>query len=159
MTMVKGPALDPETVRPKVGFEQYYPSQYSGPCRTREWRALGDALGRSQFGVNLTNLPPGAWSAQRHWHMKEDEFVFVLEGEVVLITDEGEQVLKPGMVAGFPAGKRDGHHLINKSDHPVKVLEIGTRAQADDGEYPNIDMKFITRDGVFQTLRKNGQPF
>jgi uncharacterized cupin superfamily protein len=91
--------------------------------------------------------------------MNEDEFVYILEGEVVLISGGGEQVLKPGMAAGFPAGKPDGHHLINRSDHPVRFLEIGTRAKSYDGEYPDIDMKFKTRKGKFRTFRKNGQPF
>ncbi len=159
MTTLKQPALDPGTVAALVGYDEFYPPQYGGPCREREWRALGDALGLSQFGVNLTILPPGAWSTQRHWHLAEDEFVFVLEGEAVLVTDAGEQLLKPGMAAGFPAGKRDGHHLVNRSSQPVKFLEIGTRAKSDDGEYPDIDMKFATRDGVFRATRKNGDPF
>lgn len=159
MSKLRSPALEPETVKLNIGYDQFYPPLFSKPCRTREWRALGDAVGLSQFGVNLTTLPPGAWSAHRHWHMKEDEFVYVLEGELFLVTDEGEQVLKAGMAAGFPAGKRDAHHLINKSDHPAKFLEVGTRSASDDGEYSDIDMKFTVREGKFSTFRKNGEPF
>jgi uncharacterized cupin superfamily protein len=91
--------------------------------------------------------------------MQEDEFVYILEGEAVMVTDEGEQTLLAGMAAGFPAGMRNGHHLINKSDRPVTFLEIGTRAVHDDGEYPDIDMKFETRNGLFRTMRKDGGSF
>src|SRR5262245_52234549 len=97
------PALDPVGVKTRVGTS--YPSPYAEPCAGREKRALGDAVGLTQFGVNLVRVPPGVWSAQRHWHSREDEFVYVVEGELVLVTESGEQVLHAGMVAGFPAGK------------------------------------------------------
>lgn len=118
-----------------------YPEPFDRPCLERARRQLGDASGLTQFGVNLLTLPPGAWSAQRHWHSAEDEFVWVVEGEVVLVTDAGEQVLRPGDCAGFPAGAPDGHHLQNRSQVNAIVLEIGSRRPEDDGcDYPDIDM-------------------
>jgi uncharacterized cupin superfamily protein len=122
--------LDPATVTPRVG--SIYPAPFAAPLAGREKRALGDPLGLSQFGVNLVTLGPGSWSSQRHWHENEDEFVYVLEGQVTLITDEGEATLRPGMAAGFPAGKEDGHHLINRGNAPARYLEVGTRAATEE---------------------------
>ena len=153
------PIVEAASVPERVGFSAFYPPEYAEQCRDRTWRELGNAVGLSQFGVNLTTLPPGAWSAHRHWHMQEDEFVYILDGEAVLVTDDGEHTLSAGMAAGFPAGKRNGHHLVNKSHRPVVFLEVGTRALNDDGEYPDIDMKFETRSGQFKTMRKNGNSF
>jgi uncharacterized cupin superfamily protein len=104
-------------------------------------------------------LAPGSWSSQRHWHAEEDEFVYVLEGQVTLVTDAGEQVLGPGMAAGFPAGKADGHHLINRSDLPVLYLEVGTRAKAEVAQYSDIDMVARKDGGRFIFTRKNGEPY
>ncbi|HJY47415.1 MAG TPA: cupin domain-containing protein, partial [Stellaceae bacterium] len=101
-----------------------YPSPYDVPCRPRERTKLGDAAGLSQFGVNLLRLPPGAWSSQRHWHTREDEFVYVLSGEIVLVTDGGEEVLRAADAAGFPAGDTNGHCLQNRSNADALVLEI-----------------------------------
>ncbi len=154
---LKPPALDPASVTPKTGSG--YPAPFDQPCATRGRQALGDALGLSQFGVNLMTLPPGAWSSQRHWHESEDEFVYVLEGEVVLITDAGEQTLGPGMAAGFPAGKSDGHHLVNRSDRPAKILEAGTRAGRDKCHYSDIDMKLEASDGGHRFLHRDGEPY
>lgn len=153
----KPPALDPARLSPRVGSS--YPAPFDRPCRQREKRVLGDPLGLTQFGVNLTALAPGAWSAQRHWHRHEDEFVFVLEGEVTLISDAGEQVLRAGMAVGFPAGVEDGHHLVNRSDRPAKVLEIGSRAAEEFADYPDIDMKVEVKDRTFRFLHKNGDPY
>jgi uncharacterized cupin superfamily protein len=153
------PAINPAAIEPYRSFDPFYPSPFNEPCRGREWRQLGDAAGLTQFGVNLTVLAPGAWSAQRHWHLKEEEFVYVLEGELVLISDRGEQLLTKGMGAGFPAGVRDGHHLINRSDRPATFLEIGTRPSTDDGEYPDIDMKFEVRAGMYKAYRRSGEPY
>ena len=151
------PALDPASVTPRIGSD--YPAPFDRPCATRERRALGDAVGLTQFGANLLTLPPGAWSSQRHWHENEDEFVYALDGEVVLITDSGEQTLTRGMAAGFPAGSRDGHHLVNRSDRPARVLEVGTRAAHDHGDYPDIDMTVEVSDGGYRFLHKNGEPY
>ncbi|MEZ4402341.1 MAG: cupin domain-containing protein [Kofleriaceae bacterium] len=119
-----------------------YPAPFDAPCVARSALRLGDAAGLTQFGVNLLRLPPGAWSSQRHWHAREDEFVYVLVGEVVLVTDAGEEVLGPGDAAGFPAGRRDGHCLQNRSQVDAEVLVVGSRDDTDWGEYPDIDMKF-----------------
>jgi len=131
-----------------------YPSPFDEPCRLRKRWRLGDAAGLTQFGVNLMRLPPGAWSSQRHWHAEEDEFVWVLEGEVVLVADEGEQTLRPGDCAGFPAGVANGHQLQNRSDRDAVVLEVGSRRPSDEVcDYPDIDLVlkpevgFVHRDG------------
>src|SRR3546814_19569371 len=121
------PALDPATVEARKGSS--YPEPWRSACGEREKQALGDALGLNAFGVNLVRLPPGALSSQRHWHSQEDEFVYLLEGELTLITDRGEQVLKPGMAAGFPAGKGDGHPMVNNDKDWAVSLEV----TADDG--------------------------
>jgi uncharacterized cupin superfamily protein len=118
-----------------------YPAPYDEPCRGRVRCRIGDAAGLSQFGVNLTRLPPGCWSSQRHWHTGEDEFVFVVSGEVVLVTDEGEELLRAGDCAGFKAGEPNGHQLQNRTRQEAVVLEVGTRTpHADDVLYPGIDL-------------------
>jgi uncharacterized cupin superfamily protein len=125
----------------------------------REKRALGNVFDLTQFGVNLTTLAPGAWSAHRHWHDNEDEFVFVVEGEITLIDDAGEHLLKPGMCAGFKAGVANGHHLVNKTKTPVTYLEIGSRAPREQAHYSDVDMLYV-RDGTSITVtRKSGEPF
>src|SRR5215472_18146158 len=115
--------IDITALTPFIGT--LYPPPYDEPCRARQRTRLGDAAGLTQFGVNLLRLPPGAWSAQRHWHVGEDEFVYVLSGEVVLVTDDGEEILKPGDCAGFKAGDQNGHCLQNRSADEARVLEIG----------------------------------
>lgn len=122
-----------------------YPAPYGEPCKLRENRQLGVAAGLTQFGVNLTRLKPGVWSSQRHWHAKEDEFIYVLEGEVVLVTDKGEETLRAGDCAGFKAGSRDGHCLKNVSTRDAVILTVGSRDDEDWGEYSDIDMKFLPR--------------
>lgn len=103
-------------------------------------------------------LAPGAWSSQRHWHSAEDEFVYLLEGELVLVTDAGEEILRPGDCAGFKAGVRDGHHLQNRTDRDAVVLEVGSRKIEDDeGDYPDIDMRFLKGDGGY--VHKDGTPY
>ena len=149
--------LDPKSVTPRLG--SIYPSPFGEPLKGREKRALGDPLGLTQFGVNLVTLAPGAWSSQRHWHANEDEFVYVLEGELTLVTDAGEKVLEPGMAGGFSAGNPDGHHLINRSDRPALYLEVGTRAQTEAAQYSDIDMMARKVDGRFVFMRKNGEPY
>lgn len=134
-----------------------YPSPYSKPCAKRERTPLGDAANLNDFGVNLLRLPPGAWSSQRHWHDCEDEFIYVLSGRVVLITEDGETGLEPGDCAGFPKGKADGHHLVNRSDTDAIVLEVGSRDRKDITIYPDIDLKYDPSAGGY--VRKNGKPF
>ncbi len=151
------PALDPGGVAPRRGSS--YPEAFREPCRTRIKRVLGDALGLSNFGVNLVTLPPGAWSAQRHWHSHEDEFVYVVEGEVTLITDGGEQALGAGQAAGFPAGKADGHHLVNKGSALATYLEIGDRRRDDAVAYPDVDLHLEPAPQGRVFTNKKGEPY
>lgn len=138
-----------------------YPSPHDQPCQGRQVTLLSDAAGLTQFGAVLTRLEPGAWSSQRHWHAREDEFVYVLEGELVLVTDEGETLMRPGDSAGFKAGVRNGHHLQNRGTMPASFLAIGTRDDEDFGDYPDIDMKFVPGryDGKGAFVRKDGSAF
>ncbi len=122
-----------------------YPPPFDAPCRGQSCQRLGRNAGLTLFGVNLTVIEPGAWSSQRHWHTHEDEFVWVVDGELTLVTDAGEEVLRAGDCAAFRRGDPDGHHLINRSDRPAKVLEIGNADPADVCTYPDIDM---VADGV-----------
>jgi uncharacterized cupin superfamily protein len=132
-----------------------YPAPYDQPCVGRFRRCLADAAGLTQFGVNLTRLPPGCWSSQRHWHTAEDEFVFVVAGELVLITDDGEEALRAGDCVGFKAGVANGHHLQNRSDQEALVLEIGSRhAREDEVLYPDIDLQALK--GRAGYAHKNG---
>jgi len=149
--------LDPSTVTARTGSS--YPAPFDEAALGRAKRALGDALDLTQFGVNLVTLPPGAWSSQRHWHVHEDEFVYVLEGEATLVTDAGETVLKPGTAAGFPAGRADGHHLINRGDRPVLYLEVGTRADHEEAHYSDIDLKARKVGGRFVFTHRNGDRY
>jgi len=133
-----------------------YPAPFDAPCAGRRRWALGDMAGLSQFGVNLLRIGPGVWSSQRHWHTAEDEFVYVVEGEVVLVTDAGEQVLRVGDCAGFPAGAPDGHHLQNRTDREAVLLEMGSRRPESDAcHYPDIDLfapaedpRYFHKDGT-----------
>ncbi len=135
-----------------------YPPPYDEPCRQRKRLRLGDAAGLTQFGVNLLRLPPGVWSSQRHWHTAEDEFVYVLEGEVVLVSGAGEEVLRAGDCAGFKAGERDGHQLQNRAGVEAVLLEIGSRNPDQDGvDYPDIDLTI--RAGARSYLHKDGTPY
>ena len=150
------PKIDIENAPTRFGTG--YPPPYDEPCKARKRWKLGDAAGLTQFGVNLMRLPPGAWTSQRHWHTAEDEFVWVVEGEVVLVTDEGEEVLRPGDCAGFKAGVPNGHHIQNRSDREAVLLEIGTRDPENDGcDYPDIDM--IARPGEDGYRHKDGTPY
>jgi uncharacterized cupin superfamily protein len=135
-----------------------YPEPFDAPCAGRLRRALGDAAGLTDFGVNLLQLPPGAWSSQRHWHSAEDEFVYVIHGEVILVSDAGEEMLRTGDCAGFKAGLRDGHHLQNRTLKDALVLEIGARKTTEDeGEYSDIDMRFGKADAGYR--HKDGTPY
>ncbi|HUK60183.1 MAG TPA: cupin domain-containing protein [Stellaceae bacterium] len=130
--------IDAATLAPVIGT--LYPPPYDEPCCARERVRLGDTAGLTQFGVNLLTLPPGTWSSQRHWHTHEDEFVYVLAGEVVLVTDAGEEILRAGDSAGFKAGDPNGHCLQNRSAAPARVLEVGTRVAESGAFYSDLDM-------------------
>jgi uncharacterized cupin superfamily protein len=156
--------IDHAAIKPIIGT--LYPPPYDAPCRSRERKKLGDAAGLTQYGVNLLRLPPGAWSSQRHWHVRCDEFVYVLSGELVLVTGDGEEVLKAGDCAGFKAGDPDGHCLQYRSDAEATALEIGSRDPADSGTYSDIDMLspaggkpaiYTHRDGTpYQGIKRRG---
>ncbi len=148
-------ALD---VVPRIGTN--YPGGLGAPCNTREKRTLGDQFGLTQFGVNLTILPPGVWSSLRHWHEREDELVYIIEGEATLVDDSGEYTLSAGMSAGFKAGVENGHHLVNRSTKPVTYIEVGTRALEDNVTYPGIDLRTIKRNGgPWQGQHRDGTPY
>jgi uncharacterized cupin superfamily protein len=144
-----------------AGSGSRYPSPFDEPCRGRSWLRLGDAAGLTQFGVNLVTLEPGAWSSQRHWHSHEDEFVYVLSGELVLVTDRGEETLQAGDCAGFKAGVKDGHCLQNRTREMAKILVVGSRSEEDHGEYSDIDMLFTAEKytGRSEYRRKDGTPY
>ena len=148
--------IDPETVPVKTGSS--YPEPFNGQVGARRKRALGDALGLTNYGVNLVELPPGALSSMRHWHSRQEEFVYVLEGELVLITDAGEQVLGAGMAAGYPAGSGDGHQMINRSDAPARYLEVGDRTPGDAVTYTDIDLALADND-TDDFTHKDGTPY
>ena len=157
MSRLELPALDPTTVTEKRGSG--YPEPFKSRMGDRAKRRLGDACGLSKFGVNLVTLAVGAQSALRHWHTLEEEFVYVLEGEVVLVTNAGEQTLKAGMCAGYPAGARDGHHFINRSSRPAKYLEIGTNVPGDIAFYPDDDVRLIQDEDDYVYAHKDGRRY
>jgi uncharacterized cupin superfamily protein len=148
---------DPMAIEPRRGT--IYPDRFKKGYEGRLKRALAGPLGLTQFGVNVTTLEPGSCSAERHWHAREDECVYILSGEVVLVTDEGERVLKPGMAAGFAAGVANGHHLINRSGKPVTFLEIGTSSPDEVATYPDIDLHIVTTADTPKAYHKNGEPY
>ncbi len=136
-----------------------YPAPFDQPCRNRARRRLGDAGGLTDFGVNLLELQPGAWSSQRHWHSAEDEFVWVIEGEVTLVDDAGEHLLRAGDCAVFPKGDGNGHHLVNRSDSVVRCLEVGSRRPEQDvARYPDVDLQIGPGREAGYT-RKDGTPY
>jgi uncharacterized cupin superfamily protein len=154
---LKSPALDPASVPGAAGTN--YPAPFKSRVAGRRKQRLGDAAGLKNFGVNLTTLEPGACSALRHWHTKQDEFVYVLRGELVLVTDAGEQVLTPGMCAGFPAGKADGHHLVNRTDRAAAYLEVGDRVPGDGAAYPDDDLVAEMTPQGWKFRHKDGTPY
>lgn len=155
---LKPPALDPASLSPRS--TSGYPEPFRSRVLPREKRALGDALGLTKIGVNLTTLMPGRESAMRHFHTHEDELLFVVEGEVVLRTEAGEQVLTAGMCAGFPAGVRDGHQLVNRSDRPARYLEVSNRDPNDGAEYPDVDLAYRKGPGGAPIFtRKDGSSY
>lgn len=153
-----------EEIMPKVDISKVtvrkgcpYPPPFDAPCAERTRRRLGDAGGLRDFGVNLMTLPPGNWSSQRHWHSHEDEFVYVLEGELTLIEDGGETVLRKGDCAAFPKGTGNGHHMINKSSSVAVYLEVGSRHPEDLTTCSDIDLMSANSDGRF--VHKDGTPY
>jgi uncharacterized cupin superfamily protein len=147
--------LDIGAISSRIGSG--YPAPFDEPCKWRDRKPLGDAAGLTQFGVNLLRLPPGAWSSQRHWHTAEDEFVYVVAGELVLVTDAGEQTLRAGDCAGFKAGDSSGHHLQNRSNADALILEVGSRDAADGTFYSDIDL--LIRPDMDKYTHRDGTPY
>ena len=154
MSNAKLPAVDPATVSEVQSSG--YPEPYRSRMGDRSKRRLGDAAGLTKIGVNLVTLGPGGQSALRHWHTLEDEFVYILSGEVVLISNEGEQILGAGMSAGYPAGKRNAHHFVNRSQAPAQYLEIGCRIDGDNAFYPDDDLLWVETEGGTIAAHKDG---
>ena len=134
-----------------------YPQPFGSSCARRERKRLAEAAGLDKIGVTLLRLPAGAWSTERHWHLNSDEFIYVLEGEAVLVTDEGEEVLRAGDAAGFKAGEANGHHLQNRSSEDVLLLEIGCHLQNDTAYYPDIDLIASLIDGRSILTHRDGR--
>jgi len=157
MTRLVAPAFDPKDLpeQSSTGYPQPYKARVAG----RHRRRLGDAAGLKNFGVNLTRLDPGTESSMRHWHARQDEFIYVLEGEVTLVTDAGRQKLAPGMAAGFPAGRADGHQLVNETKKPALYLEIGDRTPGDGATYTDVDMAARVVDGKWVFTHKDGSAY
>lgn len=151
------PKIDIAAVPVKSG--SFYPAEFQAECAGRHKRALGDVCGLTQFGVNITRIAPGAASALRHWHEQEDEFIFMLEGELVLVENDGEVVLKAGDAAGFKAGSGNGHRLINRSGRDAVYFEVGTRAAEERVHYPDVDL-VMERDATSRRyLHRSGEPY
>lgn len=149
------PKIDVSAIPVRVGTG--YPDPFNAPCAGRTRRRLGDAGGLRDFGVNLMTLPPGRWSSQRHWHSHEDEFVYVLEGELTLVEDQGLTVLHPGDCAAFAKGTGNGHHLQNLGSEVAIYLEVGSRQPDDLTTCSDIDLMSHNRDGKF--VHKDDTPF
>ncbi len=149
------PRIDLAAVPRRTGSG--YPAPFDVPCAARVRQRLGEAGGLTEFGVNLMRLPPGSWSSQRHWHSHEDEFAYVLEGELILVEDGGETTLRAGDCAAFPKSTGNGHHLVNRSGTTAIYLEVGSRSPADVTTCSDIDMMSTNADGRF--VRKDGMPY
>ena len=151
------PKIDLSTITPRTGSG--YPAPFAETMKGRVQINLGDAGGLTQFGVKLCRLKPGAWSSQRHWHESEDEFVMVLEGEITMIENEGETILRAGDCAAHKAGVPNGHHLVNRSSAEAEFLVVGTRAKAETAHYPDIDLKAVNDGAGFRYFHTDGQPY
>jgi uncharacterized cupin superfamily protein len=149
------PKIDVAAVRERIGVG--YPKPFDAPCAERVRQRLGDAGGLKDFGINLMRLPPGNWSSQRHWHSHEDEFVYVLSGELTLIEDGGETVLRAGDCAAFVKNSGNGHHMINRSGETAVYLEVGSRRPDDLTTCSDIDLMSANADGRF--VHKDGTPY
>jgi uncharacterized cupin superfamily protein len=136
-----------------------YPDPYRSQCLPREKRALGDAAGLTAIGVHHTTLFPGAVSSMRHWHTREDELIFVLAGELVLVTDAGEATIGAGKFAGFPAGRSDGHQFVNRGSVPAIYLEISNRDEQDVAHYPDVDLRLDSPEAPGRYAHKDGRPY
>ena len=148
-----------DIARLAVDSRTNYPPPFDRVVAGRERKRIGNAAGLDQFGVNLTTLKAGASSSLRHWHEKEDELIYMLEGEVVLVEDAGGTVLRAGDAAGFKANRSDGHHLVNRTTHDAVYLELGTRSRQERVEYPDADLIVVRDEKGMRFTRKNGDPY
>ncbi|MEM7170923.1 MAG: cupin domain-containing protein [Pseudomonadota bacterium] len=155
--MAKKHVFQPASTPCSVG--NGYPKPFDDVAPDRVKHVLGDHAGLNQFGVNYVVIPPGNASAHRHWHRNEDEFVYLLQGEAVLITDDGEEAMTVGDCVGFPAGVANGHHIVNRSAGDVHLLEVGTRAKDEEAFYPDVDLHVTVNDRNFCFTNKKGKPF
>jgi uncharacterized cupin superfamily protein len=151
------PKVDIAKVPVKSGT--FYPAEFQAECLGRHKQALGDVVGLTQFGVNITRISPGAASALRHWHEQEDEFIYMLEGELVLAENGGEVVLKPGDAAGFKAGSGNAHRLINRTSRDAVYFEVGTRSTNERVHYPDVDLELVRDEKGRRYLRRSGEPY
>ena len=151
------PKVDIAKVPVKSGT--FYPAQFQAECKGRHKQAIGDAIGLTQFGVNITRIEPGQTSALRHWHEQEDEFIYMLEGELVLAENDGEVVLKAGDAAGFKAGSGVAHRLINRSNRDAVYFEVGTRAKTERVHYPDVDLELVRDEKGRRYQHRNGEPY
>lgn len=157
MAKQKPSAIRARDLEPRMS--SVYPPEFAKAVAGREKRAVGDHFGLDQYGVNQVTLPPGVASSQRHWHAREDEFIYVLDGEITLVDDTGEHKLTPGMCAGFKAGVANGHCLINRSKTDAIYLEVGSRYADEEAYYSDVDLKGVKRAGKFVFTRKDGSTF
>ena len=148
-----------EISKAEVRKTSAYPAQFKKPVEGREKTVLGDLVGLTQFGVNRTKLPPGVASSLRHWHEQEDEFIYVLEGELTLVEDSGETLLKAGDAAGWKAGVTNGHMLVNKSSRDAAYLEIGTRVARERAHYPGLDLLYTRDENGTRVTHRDGKPY
>ncbi|HEY5209094.1 MAG TPA: cupin domain-containing protein [Stellaceae bacterium] len=159
MSETKYPTVLAAATVPPQAIKTNYPAPFAARVAGRDKRRLGEAFGLKNFGVNLTRLAPGAVSALRHSHAKQDELIYIIEGEPALITDAGETAMRPGDCAGFRAGSGDAHHLVNRGDRDVLYLEIGDRTPGDGVIYPDDDLDMTVIDGKMRFVRKDGTPY
>jgi len=159
MTSSKYPVAIPAADAPARVRPSNYPEPFASRMTGRQKQPLGDLFGLANFGVNLTRLAPNAVSALRHAHSKQDEFIYILQGNPTLHTDDGQTRLSPGMCAGFKAATGNGHHLINQTSEDVVYLEIGDRTPGDEGTYPDDDLAAIAVDGKWRFAHKDGTPY
>ena len=150
------PKIDLESI--PIEVRTGYPPPHDKVVMGRSRKRLGNVVGLDQFGVNLTTLNPGAASALRHWHEKEDEFVYVLQGELVMVENEGETIMRPGDAAGFKAGVANGHHFVNRGDRDAVYLEIGSRMPGEIAHYPDADLAVVKTDAGYVYTLKDGSP-
>jgi uncharacterized cupin superfamily protein len=153
-TMRRRPAVAALDVATESGCS--YPEPFASRVGSAHWRPLGDHFGLTRFGISLETLAPGAQTGLRHWHTLNDEFVYMLDGELILRTDEGETAFIPGMCAGFKAGARNAHHFVNRSDRPAHYLILGSRLPGDSCFYPDDDLMWIDSEHGRYAAHKDG---